>query len=344
MRALVAGWFSFANGHATAGDQISRDLVLTWLADAGVPHDFATDPPFTDGVNWREVDPGDYTHLIFVCGPFGRGELEAEILLRFADCRFIGVSLSMQVPLDAWNPFDLLIERDSSVGANPDLVFGSRLTLPPVLGVCLVEEHLEADVGTANRAIEAMLAAREAAIVRIDTRLDHNEAGLRTPGEVEALLARVDAVVTTRLHGLVLALKNCVPTLAIDAVPGGGKIARQCSLVGWPNVLLLDRLDPESMERALDFALSEEAASLARDCAARARGLLGDVRTRLIAGLAMGGATEAAYLRRNDPERRKAFLSDLRSLLAPPEEPPRPQPVSWTRRLHNKMRALVGSS
>ena len=225
------------------------------------------------------------------------------------------------------------------------MVFGSRLNLPPVLGVCLVEEHLEADVSTANRAIEAMLAAREFAIVRIDTRLDQNEAGLRTAGEIEALVARMDAVVTTRLHGFALALKNGIPALAIDAVPGGGKLLRQCSLVGWPNVLPVDRLDGTSMERALDFALTPEAGSLARECAARARGALDEVRARLIADLAMDDTTKAVCRRRHDPERLEVFLSDLRSLLPPPDEPPPPlQPMSWTRRLRKKMWALLGSS
>ena len=121
---------------------------------------------------------------------------------------------------------------------------------------------------------------------RIDTRLDENEVGLRTPGEVEALIARMDVLVTTRLHGLVLALKNGVPVIAVDAVPGGGKISRQCSLVGWPNVFTLDRLDPESFGSALHYALSPEARSKARACALQALGALETVRSRLLAGLA----------------------------------------------------------
>lgn len=42
------------------------------------------------------------------------------------------------------------------------------------------------------------------------------------------MLRRLDVVVTTRLHGLVLALKNGVPALAVDpvaAAPGGGPSA-----------------------------------------------------------------------------------------------------------------------
>ena len=46
---------------------------------------------------------------------------------------------------------------------------------------------------------------------------------------------------TTRLHGLVLALKNGVPAVAIDTVAGGAKVARQADALGWP-VLAADSL------------------------------------------------------------------------------------------------------
>jgi exopolysaccharide biosynthesis predicted pyruvyltransferase EpsI len=65
------------------------------------------------------------------------------------------------------------------------------------------------------------------AVIAIDTRLDENRTGLRTAGEVESLIARMDVVLTTRLHGMVLALKNGVPAIAIDSVAGGAKVRRQ---------------------------------------------------------------------------------------------------------------------
>lgn len=50
---------------------------------------------------------------------------------------------------------------------------------------------------------------------------------------------RMDAVVTTRLHGMVFALKN-VPALAVDPIRGGAKILRQAEAIGWPVVFVAD--------------------------------------------------------------------------------------------------------
>ncbi|TGP23417.1 MULTISPECIES: polysaccharide pyruvyl transferase family protein [unclassified Mesorhizobium] len=310
MKILVAGWFSFARGHATAGDLLSRDVLCRWLDERSIAYNLATDPPFAGGLNWRLVDPGDYSHVIFVCGPFGRGEFEAEFLGHFARCRLIGLNLSMDLPLDEWNPFDLLIERDSSAGTNPDIVFAARQELPPVVGVCFVEEHPGAEVARANAAIAKLIAVRELAVVGIDTRLDVNEGGLRTPGEVEALIARVDVLITTRLHGLVLALKNGVPALAIDTVPGSGKITKQCTRVGWPSVLTLDQIDERQLAQALDFALSPEARRLARACASGTENLLLQTRERLLNSLA-SDQVEASFRSRQLPQQMEAFRAGL---------------------------------
>ena len=70
--------------------------------------------------------------------------------------------------------------------------------------------------------------------VKIDTRLDTNQTGLRTPAEVESVIRKMDVVMTTRLHGLVLAIKNGVPVIAIDPVAGGAKIKRQAESIDWP--------------------------------------------------------------------------------------------------------------
>jgi hypothetical protein len=41
------------------------------------------------------------------------------------------------------------------------------------------------------------------------------------PGQADAALASCDAVVSTRMHGLVLALRAGVPAVGVDPVPGG---------------------------------------------------------------------------------------------------------------------------
>jgi hypothetical protein len=252
MRILVAGWFSFENGHATAGDVLARDLACAWLDEGGYTYDIAIDPTIGHGIDIRTADPSGYSHLLFVCGPFEPGELSSLILTRYRHCRLIGLDLTMPVPLDVWSPWDLLIERDSSRAAHPDMVFATRQARVPVVGVCLVEEYAGASVAEANVAIRRLVESSDIAVVPIDTRLDTNSAGLRSSAEIESLIARMDAVVTTRLHGAVLALKNGVPAVMFDPEVGGAKIARQARLLGWPLVFTVDALRPEELRAALD--------------------------------------------------------------------------------------------
>jgi hypothetical protein len=294
MRALVAGWFSWPGYGATAGDRMAADVARGWLAEAGVPCDVALAPPFEGGVDWRAIDPRAYTHLVFVCGPCGNGEPLTALLAAFAHCYRVGLDLSMLHRVGEWNPFDLLLERDSDRAARPDLSLLCRQDRVPVVGLCLVHQQKEygrrgrhQEVGEAAR---RLLAGREAAVVEIDTRLDENRTGLRTPREVESLIARTDLIVTTRLHGTVLALKNGVPAVALDPVAGGAKVKRQAEALGWPVVLTPEELDDDALRRAFDFCLTAEARELARRCADRAAAELQEARRQFLGAIAASRA------------------------------------------------------
>jgi hypothetical protein len=278
-KVLVAGWFSFERMGASAGDLITRDLVCNRLTEEGHEFDVALAPPFDGGVDWRQADPEAYSVLVFVCGPLGDGPPVDEMFERFRDLPMIGINLSMLDALEVWNPFDVLIERDSSRAARPDLAYLGAEPDVPVVGVVLIDtqdeygqrdRHLFAD-----EIIDRVLARLEVARVEIDTRLDEGTNTLRTPGEIEALIARMDLVVTTRLHGTVLALKNAVPVVAIDSVSGGAKVSRQAELLDWPALITADDLGEESLERAIDWCLTGDAHELARRCRDRAREILG---------------------------------------------------------------------
>lgn len=285
MRALVCGWFSFEEMGATAGDILSRDLVVTWLGEAGMEHDVALADPFEGGVRWDGVDPDAYTHLVFVCGPFGNGWPITELLPRFAHCRLVGVNLSMLQPLEEWNPFDVLLERDSSRTSRPDLSFLSQAPLVPVVGVVLVHPQSEYEGGRhadVEATIRRLLDAREVAVVDIDTRLDVNRNGMRTAAQIESAVARMDAVVTTRLHGLVLALKNGVPAVAVDPIAGGAKVVTQAAALGWPHVFTADALDVGALAAALDACLEPAAREAAAATAASARA---QIETAVLEGL-----------------------------------------------------------
>jgi hypothetical protein len=289
VKALVAGWFSFERMGATSGDLLVRDIVCQWLAGANCPFDVAVAKPFVGGVDWQSADVSEYSHLIFVCGPFGDGWPITDFLARFAACRLVGVNLSMVETLESWDPFDFLLERDSSSTSRPDLSFLSERPLVPVVGLVLVHDQKEyrgrALHHAANEAIHRLVASREISAIHIDTRLDVNASGLRTAAEVESCIARMDLVLTTRLHGLVLALKNGVPALAIDPISGGGKVRRQAETIGWPLVFASEKLDDAELARGFDYCLQAEAKARARRCCEEARGKLVDMRRALVAAL-----------------------------------------------------------
>lgn len=273
---------------ATAGDILARDVVCSWLEEAGMPFDVAVAPPFAGGVHWRDADPGAYTHVVFVCGPVGNGPPVTEFLARFEGCRLVGVNLTMLHTLDDWNPFDDLFERDSSRAARPDVSFLSDQPRVPVVGLVLVHpqrEYADGRHAGVERLIARVLAARDVAVVPIDTRLDVNSTGLRSAAQVESAIARMDAVVTNRLHGLVLALKNGVPAVAVDSVPGGAKVTRQAAELGWPFAYPFDA-DETTLGGALDSCLAPDARALASDCAERGRAALAGLRAEVVGALA----------------------------------------------------------
>jgi hypothetical protein len=288
MRTLLAGWFSFEQMGATAGDLMTRDLAKQWLESAGHTVDVAVAAPFSGGVDWQAVDPALYDDIVFVCGPFGNGWPIPEFLERFPNARRVGLNLTMLEPLEVWNPFDLLLERDSSRTSRPELAFLSEQPKVPVVGVVLVHAQLEYKSGlhqAANDAICRLTCSRPMAVVQIDTRLDVNATGLRTSAEVESLIAQMDVVLTTRLHGTVLALKNGVPAIAIDPIAGGAKIRRQAETIGWTVCFNADQLRDDDLSRAFDYCLTPEAGTQARECAKRARQELQHVRAEFIAAV-----------------------------------------------------------
>jgi hypothetical protein len=289
---LVAGWFSFEYMGATAGDLIARDMVCDWLQEVCITYDIAVATPFQlpGGVNWQEVDPHCYTDVIFVCGPFGNGFPLTDFLNLFSNSRLIGVNVTMLQSLDTWNPFDLLFERDSSVTTNPDITFNGSFAVVPVVGVILAHKQKEyggkALHDVAGSAIDRLLKNREAAVVYIDTALQDNKGSLRTPAEVETLISRMDVVITTRLHGTILALKNGVPAIPIDPIAGGAKISRQVKTIGWPILFNAENLEDEALAAAFTYCLTESARLQAKECTRNAISRIEQVRKNFLKQIA----------------------------------------------------------
>ena len=289
LRVLVTGWFSFEGMGASAGDLMARDVVCDWLTRAGIAYDVALARPFEGGVAWQDVDPNAYSHVSFICGPFGEGPPLLEFLERFSGRPMVGIDLTMLQPLEEWNPFEVLYERDSSRTARPDLAFLAPEQRVPVVARILIDNQPEYGArdwhAEAHRMIARVLEARDAVVIPVDTRLDENRTGLWTAGQVESAIARADASMTTRLHGMVLSLKNGVPPVVVDPVKGGGKIIRQAEAIGWPTLFTHERATAERLSEALDYCLTEEARIAARECRERARKTLAPMRESLLADL-----------------------------------------------------------
>ncbi|MDT0276448.1 polysaccharide pyruvyl transferase family protein [Blastococcus goldschmidtiae] len=265
MRVLVAGWFSFDEVIATVGDELGADTVAGWLTDLGVPFDVAEAPYLGSGVDWREVDPADYTHLVFVSGPISDEPLLHELCAAFgASVRWaINVSVVDEV---GRRLFDQVWERDAPGVTRPDLAIesaGAPDGQQPVVAVAFAPA--QGEYGGRSRAdqvretIEEWLAARGLPWFQLTMDL-YEKPHRRRPAQVEALIRRADVVVSMRLHALVLGLKHGRPVISVDPVAGGAKVTAQATALGWPVVLPGEELTTSALDTGLDRCLSGELA------------------------------------------------------------------------------------
>lgn len=280
MRVLVTGWFSFDEVIATIGDELGADVVVDWLTEAGVEHDVAWAPYLQRGPDWRELDPADYTHLVFVSGPLSDTPLLRELTTAFAGAQRWAVNVSV-VSEAGRALFDQVWERDAPGVSRPDLAIGTTTPDVPVVAVAFAPPQEEygdrSQAAQVRAAIEGWLGAR--AIPWFELTMDlFEKPHERFPLQVEALIRRADVVVSMRLHALVLGLAHGKPVIACDAIAGGAKVSAQAAALGWPIVLRAGEVDPTTLDAALEHALS---GTLTEELAgARERGAAGNARAR----------------------------------------------------------------
>jgi hypothetical protein len=280
VRVLVAGWFSFDEVIATVGDELGADVVVGWLTEIGVPHDVAWASYLDRGVCWRDVDPAGYTHLVFVSGPIADRPLLRELTEAFGGAERWAVNVSV-VEQAGRTLFDAVWERDAPGVARPDLAVEGPARPVPVVAVAFAPPQAEYGERTAAERvrgrIEEWLASRALPWFELDMDL-YATPHPRRPAQVEALLQRADAVVSMRLHALVLALKYGRPVVACDPISGGAKVASQARALGWPLLLAPEELTAEALDAALARCLSGELRAAV--AAAGRRGRLGNERAR----------------------------------------------------------------
>jgi hypothetical protein len=278
MRVLITGWPSFVNGEATAGDVLSMLAVEKGLATANMPAELAFSPVLRPGaLSLADADPARFSHLVFVCGP-AHGPQVAELHQRYARCRRIAVGVSVLDPDDpAVTGFHTVLARDRpGAPPRPDLSEEVGVHPVPVVGVILAPDQHEYGSRRGHDEVTARLTqwvnGYDCAPVPCDTRLDsHDWRHCATPDQFVSLLRRLDLVVTTRLHGMVLALRNGVPALVVDPVHGGAKVLAQARQLDWPAALSVSDLrhGDGPLHRWWDWCLSTAGRTAARHLASR---------------------------------------------------------------------------
>lgn len=298
-RALLVGHFS------TVGDIECLEIIQHWLGEMGIPHEVA---PFAESVraklpgasDFAGVDHRRYSHLVMICGPVWEEQLkELQFdLAKFRHCVRIGINLSLIAPVQVWNPFDALLERDSNRVVRPDLtLLADTKSVPVVVGRCLVrkqssyagrERHDQA-----RQLFDDLIQRRDFAALDLDTRWYRDGNGLRTPAHFISALRRIDLLFTNRLHGMVYALKAGVPVVAIDAIAGGAKVFAQAEAIGWPQCIPIESATPERLDAAVDWCLSSQAREVLSSCRESVLPELEEVKREFLAVLTAGCTSSA---------------------------------------------------
>lgn len=274
-KALIAGHFS------TLGDLECLSIVRAWLTEQGLACDTAAFSSrirerMPGSVDARTIDTRRYSHLVVVCGPCWPELVRKRGLdfSRFNHCVKIGINLTMIEPVETWNPFDVLIERDSNRTARPDLAFLAESHKRTLAGRCFIQSQPE--YGDRQRH-QLAIAALDQLVLRagmtampLDTRWGNPDNPIRNTADFSALLSRCDVMLTNRLHGLVLAIREGVPVIALDGIAGGDKVTSQAKSIGWPKVICADQVTSAWLDDALAWCLSPEGRRNADACRERA--------------------------------------------------------------------------
>ena len=297
-RALVVGHFSVPGGGGTFGDLEAEQVVCEWLSEAQIKFDVASNlEDGIDGLKLDQIDEREYGIFIFVCGPwYPQRSIPAMLLKKFAHCLKIGVNLTTQQAGNAG--FDYLLARDSQEEVHADISFAKKVDLLPVVAVILVERQVA--YGSRQRhlyvrnIIDEYLERGEVVPLWLDTVANHNKTKLKTSQQFESLVRKADLVITNRLHGLVLSLKNSVPVVLIDAVAGGGKVSDQAKALGWPVLIPAEELTIDRLSETVRACLQADLKADIQKSQSLAAGSIADKKQQFMNILSGRGGSDSA--------------------------------------------------
>jgi len=266
-RILIAWWGTSKHGSPTIGDHMAVSNVALALQQSGVKVDVASYHHVECGdaniVNWTQINPGAYRCVAFVCGPLSNELYFRLFFFRFRHARKVAVGVSVIDPtLPGTRLFDEIIARDGMPQEEFDL---SLATAPQQIArrerrhIALCLRGHQREYGDANcystrvdRTISEITRQFGDHVERIETVVGkHNSVQ-----HIHQSFADAKLIITTRLHGALLALHHCTPFVAIDQIKGGRKVTSVLGKVPWDHVYPFD-VDEVALEKACHDVISE---------------------------------------------------------------------------------------
>jgi hypothetical protein len=287
-RIIISGWFSFNLPHNTAGDLLAQQSAVAWATEAGYECFVAVAcPKEVHEVATESLRAKDYDAVVFVCGPLTESHISS-FMQKFSDIKRIALNVSIVATSNLSKEFDVIIPRDTPIQTNPDISLATPTQIVPVAGLIYVgrqREYPTQQHDAVEILVQKVVQKIGLATVGIDTKLPHNQYGLSSIAQVESVIRHMDIVITTRLHGSVLSLRNGVPPVVIDPVPEGAKVIRQMKALKWPLAYTIGNLTEQQLEAAIQSALAKQSRNKATEVITKAQQELDGVKALFIEAL-----------------------------------------------------------
>lgn len=267
---LLFWWGSYGfKGGPTLGDLLAVNNLSSRLGKLGLDHAVVshTELKFSGHLLVDDVYAiRPARKFVFVCGPITENRELGDLLSIHRAATKIAAGVSVLANHAKMNRrFDRIVGRDGSDPSHFDLAVAE--TVAPIqdaplktAGICLRGPQDEYGADRKGMSLQAEAVFREIMSknqlqpVVIDTVLSaQNDAAM-----IDANLQSSDIIMTTRMHGALLALAAGKPVIAIDQVPGGAKVTAVIEKTGWPYVFKAEAVSAEAIQSVLDRLRSSD--------------------------------------------------------------------------------------
>ncbi|HQR07703.1 MAG TPA: polysaccharide pyruvyl transferase family protein [Gemmatales bacterium] len=272
MSTLVCWWGSFDQGGETLGDLWAVCAVINKLLSVDQKVILAGKTQYSEfpipARSWKEVEPKAVSNLVFVCGPVVGSFAEfTSLVQKFSRSKKIAIGVSI-LPISSpkhWNPFDAVISRDGVIPSWGDIApafpsswmqAAGKSTHGEYVGLCLRGQQSEYGkqaclADQANHLANALALKTKLPVQILDTKLNNDPNRTR---QIIKEFERCRLIISTRMHGGVLALCSGIPALGIDQISGGAKLHSVLFGCGWPYVLRAEEAKSADLEKVIhDF-------------------------------------------------------------------------------------------